>query len=494
MLKIITRLVVLGFLLCTLGVYGQVGYHHFSIQTNGGYTTPGIVPFWLRANHFGSIPLDGASLSLIGSFRKDFERPEERFFDWGTAFEGLVNLGQSSSLTLVEGYGKVRAGIFELRAGRSKKITGLCDTLLTTGSWAFSGTSPGIPEVELAVRDFRALPWFGQLLAFKGNFSHGWLGDLQMSRYLMQDTLVIKSFIHQKSLYGRFGKPEWRMKLFGGLNHQVVWGNEQDYYLDDYTLTPLQTYYYVITGKRYTNGYIQSERQGNHLGSIDLGLEYRFDKVTIFLYRQNLYEAGALAKLANIQDGLNGLSIINNKTAEKKIFWKRILVEFLYTKNQAGEPWSPETGSPFEPYYNHGQYITGWSYNGTGLGNPFITTRKEIRSDLPAHPEDYFINNRVMVFHMGCEGAAGDLTYLLKSSFSMNYGTYLTTDEEQSTGLQDPGAYGIFGERKQLSVYLELNKRMRNGFDIGVIGALDAGELYYNSAGLFFRASYSFSL
>ena len=208
-----------------------------------------MVPFWLRSNQYGSIPLDGASLSFIGSARKDYDLSGDKLFDWGASFEGRANLGQGSNLALIEGYGKVRLGIFELRAGRSKKITGLCDTTLTSGSWAISGTNLGIPEIELAVREYWTLPWFGQLFAFKGNYVHGWLGDLQMARYLEQDTLLLGSYLHQKSLYGRFGKPGWRLKLYGGFNHQVVWGHEQDYYTEDYTLTPIETYFYVITGK-----------------------------------------------------------------------------------------------------------------------------------------------------------------------------------------------------------------------------------------------------
>jgi hypothetical protein len=486
--------VVPGLFLSVFTLCGQDAMHYFRIETLGGYTTPGAIPFWMRSNQFGSIPLEGASLGLIGSFSKEYDQETGKFFDWGASFEGRVNLGKGSNLSLTEGYGKVRLGIFEIRAGRSKKITGLCDTTLTTGSWTISGNSPGIPEVDLSVRDFRSLPWFGQMFAFKGNFSHGWMGDLQMARYILHDTLMITSYLHQKSFYGRFGRPEWRLKLYGGFNHQVVWGNEQDYYLDDYTLTSLQTYYYVVTGKKYSNGYIQSERQGNHLGSVDLGLEYRFNTVTLFIYRQSFYEAGALSKLANIQDGLNGISLINADPGAKRTFWKRFLVEFLYTRNQAGEPWSPETGSPYEPYYNHGQYITGWSYNGTGLGNPFITTRAYIRSDLAVHPDEYFVNNRVMVLHLGSEGSVSNISYRFKASWSKNYGTYLTTDEEQSTDLQDPGSYGIFGEQDQFSAFLELNKKLGNGFDIGIAGAFDAGQLYYNSTGIFLKASYSFSL
>jgi len=485
----------LAILLCLLvagSAAGQDSTDNFTLQTLGGYTTPGVVPFWLRSNQFGSIPLDGASLSFIGAARKDYDLSGDKLFDWGASFEGRANLGQGSNLTLIEGYGKVRLGIFELRAGRSKKITGLCDTTLSSGSWAISGTNLGIPEVELSVREFWTLPILGKLFAFKGNFAHGWMGDLKMARYLEQDTLLINSYLHQKSLYGRFGKPGWKIIFYAGFNHQVVWGNEQDYYTEDYTLVPLETYLYVITGKKFSNGYIQEERQGNHLGSIDLGLEYEFDNIRVLLYRQNLYEAGALAHLANIRDGLNGISLQNLHRGGKSGIWDKILLEFLYTKNQAGEPWSPETGSPYEPYYNHGQYVTGWSYLGEGLGTPFIGTRDYIKDNLPAHPEEYFINNRVMAFHFGCEGVVRNVGYILKASWSKNYGTYQTTDEDQSTGIPNPGEYGVFGEQKQMSTYLHLSKSLRNRINLGFIAAVDIGDLYSNSFGTFLTASYTF--
>lgn len=166
--KKVSGLVALSFLLIG-AISGQNNNYNFTVQTLGGYTTPGVVPFWLRSNQYGSIPLNGTSLSLIGAARKDYDLTGDKFFDWGASFEGRANLGQGSNLTLIEGYGKIRLGIFELRAGRSKKITGLCDTTLTSGSWAISGSNLGIPEVELSVREFWTLPFTGELFAFKGN-------------------------------------------------------------------------------------------------------------------------------------------------------------------------------------------------------------------------------------------------------------------------------------------------------------------------------------
>ena len=76
------------------------------------------MPFWLRANQFGSIPLDNASLSLLGSARKDYDTAKTVIFDWGASFEGRMNVGNDTNFILVEGYGKMRIGIFEIQ-GRS---------------------------------------------------------------------------------------------------------------------------------------------------------------------------------------------------------------------------------------------------------------------------------------------------------------------------------------------------------------------------------------
>ena len=490
-----TSLAVLLCLLAAGTAVGQDSTYNFTVQTLGGYTTPGVVPFWLRSNQFGSIPLDGASLSFIGAARKDYDMSGDKLFDWGASFEGRANLGQGSNLTLIEGYGKVRLGIFELRAGRSKEITGLCDTTLSSGSFSISGSSLGIPKIEVAVREFYTVPGLGQLFAFKGNFAHGWMGGKEVRvDGQSQDTAIVSTFLHQKTLYARFGKPSWKIKLYGGFNHQVMFGDENDIYSHDYTLLSLQAFYYVMIGKRYNNGDITGTRVGDHVGSIDLGLEYNFDNLRVFLYRQNFYEAGALAHLANIQDGLNGISFEKPKDKKNQGLWNKIVFEFLYTKSQARELWLP-TPMHYENYFNHYLYIKGWSYYGKTVGTPFIASRDFSRSELPSSPNDYFLNNRLVAFNIACQGSVKEYYYTLKASWSRNYGTYFTaTIEEQSELMGNPGAHGFFGEQDQLSTYLEVNRRFTNGLNLCLIAASDIGELYYNSFGLFLKASYSFHL
>ncbi len=460
------------------------------IEVLGGYASSGNVPFWLRSNQFGSIPLDKASLSMIGSFHLASDHAKKRFLDWGASFEGRLNIGYKSTFTLIEGYGKLQAGIFEIKAGRVREITGLCDTILTSGSFSISGNALGVPKIQLSIPEFYTLPFLGKLFAFKGSYMHGWIGNWYINDEPVPNT---PTYLHQKTLYGRFGKPSWKLKLFGGFNHQVIWGNEKNMMGSSYALNKFQTFLYVNTGKAYSHDSIQATRIGNHLGSIDLGLTYEFKNIHLLIYRQNFYDGGALYHLANLLDGLNGLSFVNKSNNGKGIRWSRLLLEFLYTKNQAGEKWSRNTPSPYEDYYNNGYYLPGWSYKGDGLGTPFISPSNSLKDRLPIDTNSFFANNRVAAIHLGIEGDIYGWNIISKFSYSKNYGIYLTSPTGKIyDGGNNPSSDNIFPETGQLSIFLETRKALTKGIMIGVQSALDLGKLYNNSFGLLFTVSKSF--
>lgn len=358
-------------------------------------TTNGTVPFWMRSNQFGSVPLNGVSGSVIGRLSKDYDElstsdklyGRSKVFDWGFGIEGRANGGKNSNLQLIEGYVKARASIFQLKVGRSRDVMGLTgDTSGTLGSFSISGNALGIPKFEISVPEY-SLPVFNGLFSFKGNFVHGWLGktriltpsnpDVDAASY---NTFPI-SYFHQKSLYVKMGKPEWKLKLFGGFNHQVYWDNQKAAYGSKFKLSTVETFLYVVTGKPYGAAGVPNSKIGNQLGSIDLAIEYTFSKLKFMIYRQNFYDVGALAKLANIKDGLNGITIsnIDYESNSDRFRWKKTTFEFFYSKDQAGYPSSTKTKSGDEDYYNNYYYKDGWSYKGLGLGTPIITRVKDAK-------------------------------------------------------------------------------------------------------------------
>jgi hypothetical protein len=124
---------------------------------------------------------------------------------------------------------------------------------------------------------------------------------------------------------------------------------------------------------------------------------------------------------------------------------------------------------------------------------PFVCSITSTRGGLPSDPGDYFINNRVIAFHFDYEGSIQKWDFILKISYSMNYGTIGNSEVGHTLGKDRTlTMYGIFSETKQFSAYFEANKELKKGLNFGFTGTFDVGELYYNSFGLLFRLFKSF--
>jgi len=505
----ILRSILLTFLsfFVILSLFAQDSLYHFKVEAQGIATSKNHVPFWMRSNQFGSVPLDGASGSFIAGATKSYASPYQKggkFFDWGAGFEGRVNGGNRGQFLLLEAYGKIRLAMFELKAGRTKDVMGLNgDTTLSSGNFAVSGNALGIPKVEISIPNYYTLPIFDGLFAIKGNIAHGWVGRMpfQKGQFADPNHPYIKdgvpTYFHQTSLYGRIGKTNWRAKVYLGINHEAYWGNEKAIYGEYFGLSPIETFYHVLIGKVYRfGGGTGYTKIGNQLGSVDIGFQYDFDNISLLVYRQNIYDVGALSRLANIRDGLNGITLTNRmyRTDLSSGFqWKKILVEFLYTKNQAGEKWSKATKSGDEDYYNNGYYFKGWSYHEVGIGTPFITPARLVREGQPRDPRQFFVNNRVIAFHLGAELSYKSWSFLGKASYSKNYGTFATSETGASLGdrYRDP-VYGIFKNVNQFSLYGEIGRSLANGYSVGAAIAIDRGKLLNNSMGGFLKITKSF--
>lgn len=490
-------------------LFAQNSRIKFEIEAQSVGITNASVPFWMRSNKFGSIPLSGFSGAFIGGAHKNYISDtllNKKLVDWGFGFEGRGNVGKGTNLLLLEAYAKVKVGIFELKAGRSRDVMGLNgDSSLSSGNFSISGNALGIPKIDISIPDFYTIPIFDGLFAFKGNFAHGWLGRALILDRInglpgSNESYTVynrnpKTYLHQKSLYARIGKANWKLKLYGGFNHQVFWGNEQTSYGPNFELSSIKTFLYVATGKAYGVKAIPKSKIGNHLGSIDFGGEYEFDRLKLMVYRQNFYDVGALSKLANIADGLTGVTIENKKhnTGNNRVYWKKILVELFYSKNQAGYPWSTPTKSGDEDYYNNFYYMGGWSYNGAGLGNPLITAIHDARSGQAYTATDYFLNNRVIAIHGGLSGTIDKWNFTTKLSYSWNYGTFGTSIYGSSTGeIRNPQTTNLFTPVDQFSGYLAAMRPIKNNYSIGFATAVDNGQLLDNSLGMCIKIKKNF--
>jgi len=414
--------------------------HVFAAESGLYVSSSPRTPFWLRANQYGIVPNRSANATLRLDLRSDYRsavapdgKLSRRPFDWGYGVNVVANTlstvpGGSRHLLLPEAYVKFRFYFLEVWGGRRREVVGLTDSTLTSGSYAWSGNALPLPKIQIGTPGFVNVPLTGGLLAVNGFFAHGWFD---------KPGFVTGSYLHQKTAYVRLGRPEWAIRLYGGINHNVQWAGyapQLPYYLARNGQLPsrLKDYNWVITGKRgpsqldSTLTSMEDNRIGNHLGTIDAAADIRLGAFSVFVYRQNLYDDGSLFWLTNLADGLNGIRLQNRRPANQKFQIREVLTELLYTRSQGGSVFTLEPGQDRlrgrDDYFNHSQYQDGWQYDGRVLGTPFLTPGSEVADGLP---RGAIANNRVVVYHLAARGTFGPRAeWLLRASYSQNYGTY----------------------------------------------------------------------
>lgn len=479
---------VLGVLLLIFGAGSarpQVLNRFRSVAEVGGFAaTARQLPFWLRANQFGTVPLDGpaGTLRLETHLVYRWPLPDDSVarFDWGAGVAAVGNGGGGGPpLLLPEAYAKVRYGPLELWAGRRREVLGLGDSALTSGAFSWSGNALPVPKVQLGLPRYVSLRFLKNWVAVKGFYAHGWFNVPYIQR----------AFLHQKALYFRFGSSRGRVAVHAGLIHHVLWGGQAEYLrgsslaVNGQLTTAFRDYLPgVVLGKiaaeprngRYTT-FDGENRIGNHVGNYDLAFDVRLNRARLLVYTQHPFEDTSGLLLLNLPDGLYGLRWQSEAGGSSSYFQlKTLLFEGLYTKNQAGGAFNIP-GSRFrgaDNYFNHSQYVQGWSYFDRGLGTPFLPLDRELRAGV-GMGQRYFSNNRVWVVHAGAEAlVAKRVVFRAKTSYSHNFGTYAR-----------PFARPL----PQFSVLLDVRVPLP-GMDGGaVVGGLacDRGQLYPNTFGTY---------
>ncbi|GAB3910725.1 capsule assembly Wzi family protein [Larkinella knui] len=465
-------------------VSGQRAYFpkttRYDLQAGAYLSSGGRTPFWLRANQFGIVPTTTPAATFRLGISSDYGKPvidsgsiRQKKFDWGYGVDVVANVANTTKLLLPEAYVKARYGKIEFYAGRRRNVYGLMDTTLTSGSFAWSGNALPIPVIQIGTQGFVPVPLTKNFLAIYAFYNHGWFDN---------NRIVRNTYLHQKALYGRIGKPGSKLKLYAGVNHQVQWAGYSDKISPDFTNNgylphSLKNYWFVVTSHRNPNKIdttlpsFEENRVGNHLGTVDVALEADLGSFNLFLYRQSIYDDGSLFYLTNIRDGLNGVRLKNTRTERSFFSINEMLVEFLYTKNQGGPIFLIDNPAKRgrDNYFNHSQYVDGWVYGNRTIGSPFMTPGTDVRAGLP---NGAIANNRVSLLHFGLSGTIGRVEWLGKLSYSSNIGTY-----------NEP----YYNNPKQWSSLFSLMAPVSLGglgdFQINASFASDYGRLLYDSTG-----------
>ncbi|WP_084165621.1 capsule assembly Wzi family protein [Dyadobacter crusticola] len=447
-------------------------------------------PFWLRTNQFGVIPTDAPAALASAAVRRNYVfydsvSKKARKFDWSASVNPVLvySKANDAKVLLPEAYASVRFKNVEFYAGRRMELMGLGDSTMSMGFYSGSGNALPIPKVQIGTIGFTPLKFTKNFLAIHAGFSHGWFA----TNYLEGVRL------HQKFMYFRFGKPKSNVKVYAGLNHNVLWAGQADYLKNEpdlakdgkfpssWSLYPNIVFAYTPKNWYEKNGYgaFDSYRLGNHLGSYDFGVEAKVLGYNMFVYHQHPFEDVSSMIFKNVPDGLFGVSFKTSTASAGNMFrLTRLTLEFLTTKDQSGSTFYIP-GSKFQGadnYLNHSQYTQGWSYQGNAVGTPFIIPGKDMDQSKPKSGR-FYPNNRVNVWYAGAQANLGNSwQFGFRGSFSRNFGT--------------PGA-SFEPPRSQLSLLASAGYKLPKLRNTSLIARLstDSGEIFRNSTGGFLGIS-----
>lgn len=445
-------------------------------------------PFLLRANQFGTIPNESNFFYINLNAKKEYDtlyyvNQKLKPAGLGYGIEFGTNLNSKNNIYLKEAYLKFRYKIFEFYGGRRKEIQGLVDTTGTLGSYIWSGNTLPVPKIELSIPNYKSILSNG-LLSIKGNFAHGWLGGGQY---------VNNVLLHQKSLYAKIGKSSWRINILGGFNHQAQWGGiPKEPYIDELTnirydkfSTSFSTFIKTISGlsisklNRNNSSLPSNEstnRIGNHLGTVDIGINIKLKNNTLYLYRQSLFDDGSLYYLNNISDGLLGISL--NNTGKLNGLGK-VCFEYLNTKNQGGLG-GPGNSIPqlrgTDNYFNNSIYFDGWTYKTQTIGSPYLLNLYDPNSVYLVTKKWLITNNKLQTGSIFISGSSKSISYFGRIVYNQNFGTF---DNEKKANQ----AYILSG--------VEYSKKT---WRYKLLFSVDSGELYEKNFGINFNVSRSLFL
>ncbi|WP_298348923.1 capsule assembly Wzi family protein [Runella sp.] len=457
-----------------------------SSEIGGSIATASETPFWLRVNQFGSVPQKTPFL-FAKLFGEALVGLDPQKCQWSFRTEMMMSLNEGRHLVLPEAVITFQYRGLEIYAGRRKEIIGLIDTLLSSGSYSWSGTALPLPKIHIGTRGFLPLGFTKGFVSVQGTFAHGWFGKQQFT---------FDYYLHQKTAFFRLGKPKHKLKFFAGITHFAQWGGYAPYVGSGIADTngnlpkSFRDFLYVVFATDAPRGnnlslYDSENRVGNHVGSIDIALQYNKNNSDWLLYYQRPVENQA-GIAHNFPDGLYGLRWMNKK--RKAISWlniQHITAEYLTTLDQNLSYDSKADIYRGDDYFNNSQYLDGWTYKQHAIGSPFISLRTDTRLEWfnlkGSYAEGVYrqINNSsVRAFYLGLQGAIKNNNQF-KIRLSANF---LYIDYNVTTGI-----YG--SPINQLSGYFEYIRKIQTlkGSTISVIVAKDQGNWLSNSSAITIR-------
>ena len=453
----------------------------YKAEIFGSISDESTTPFWMVSNQYGLVPLDGDNAYLnVGVFH---QQQLKKGFRWSAGLALVAAVPRYHNVYIQQIYAELGYKSLLLSIGSRKNRHSLWDQSLSSGDIVLSTNARPIPEINLSMPEFTVVPLTKGLLQVKGDFAVGRSFDSGYLEHVanQQQTYIKDMLWHHKSFYIRIQDTKHNFPLSGiiGVQHWAQWGGTSSNPAIGEQPHSFKDFIRVVCGKEGGGDATISDQinvLGNHYGSYDFKLTYTMPTWELSVYHQHYFDDKSGMIFKNGTDGLWGAQL----NLPKVPWLQKIVTEYLVTRNQSGpfhfinfdHDQYEGSGGGADNYYNNGEYKTGVSYFGQGLGSPLLTS--------PAYNTDgslEFKNTRVRAWHLAFEGdLSNKVAYRLKFTVNNNWGTHHTPFKDSKQGCS--GFLEIKYHHPRLS-----------GWELSGAIASDMGGLYGNNSGVSLKIS-----
>ena len=399
----------------------------YQIETFGSTTAGKYTPFWIVSNKYGSIPLQtGNGYLRVGTFHN---QSFQKGFHLSVGADLLAVTSRFRNVYIQQLFATMQYKNLNLTVGSKENYSSLWDKELSSGDMVHSINARPIPEINLSVPRFTAVPFSKGRLQFMGNLAHGRSFDSQyLKSFTNENAVYTKNTLwHRKSLYIAILDPNGKfpLKVVAGIQHHAQWGGTSTNEAIGKQPQSFKDWIRVFLGRSGGEDATISDQinvLGNHYGSYDIQFGYLNPIFDLHIYRQHFFDDNSGMELRNLPDGLYGFQV----DFQNFSLINKIVAEFLTTRHQSGpvnyinfdHSKYPGYGGGVDNYYNNGGYPTGISYFNRGIGSPLLTSPEYNKDNVLG-----FLNNRVRSFHVGFQGnLSKQVLYRILATSSENWG------------------------------------------------------------------------
>jgi Capsule assembly protein Wzi len=390
----------------------------------------------MTSHTWGLAPLSAGSGYIRGEI--NHKQQLSSHFSWNAGIDLAGSTKHAfNTIWLQQIYAEATWRKWNLRVGPKQSYTSFLDERLSSGDFILSNNARPIPEINLSLKDFVAVPYTKDKLYLRGDIAFGKMldGDYVESIAKPANRNYYKGITsHHKSVYFRFGNFEKNdnFRLTFGLQHFAYFDGHgiidgvENKSRNSFAET-LRTIFIAKEGGPDGAGEYKY-KTGSHVGAYTVKLGYKSKNKDVFsIYWHHFIEDGSSAGPQSIRDMLAGLEYRSNK----KQPISGAVIEYIYTKDQSGPVHFNygmddkhqnlvSKGNGMDDYYNNVQYIQGPSYYGRSFGTPLFLS-PEYNTDGTVN----FKSNRIIAYHGAVEGyLSKTLSYRARATYGETWGRY----------------------------------------------------------------------